>query len=69
MNGLGLGGTVRLRFVVDTTGRAVQESIEIMSFSHPLFVPAARKIVTESRFEPGRVNGKAVRVMVEQTIR
>ena len=65
---MGLEGTVRLRFVVDTSGRAMPETLEVIASSHPLFIASAKKTVTESRFEPGRVNGKAVKVMVEQVI-
>ena len=68
LKGMGLEGAVRLRFVVDTNGRAMPETIEVISSTHPLFISAAKKTVTESRFEPGRVNGRAVKVMVEQVI-
>jgi TonB family protein len=64
----GVGGTVRLRFVVDTTGLVRDGSVEILSATHPSFADAARRAVADSRFRPGRHRWRPVAVLVEQVV-
>ncbi len=64
----GTEGAVTLSFVIDVEGRVEVEGIEVISSTHPGFVPAAKEGVITSRFRPARHGGVAVRVRVRQTI-
>ena len=64
----GMEGAVTLAFVIDAEGRVEVEGIEVISSTHPGFVPAAKEGVITSRFRPARHGGVAVRVRVRQTI-
>lgn len=63
-----LRGAVVVEFVVDSTGTAERESIRIVSTDHEGFNEAATAAVLASVYEPGRVRGRAVRVMVTLTV-
>lgn len=65
----GIDGTVRLRFVVGTNGRAEASTIEVVSSTNKAFEPAAIKAIRESIFKPAMMRGKAVRQLVEQNVR
>lgn len=65
MRGIGLEGFARFRFVVDTAGRVELNSIEAISASHEAFAYAVRSTLPRMRFRPGRVDGRAVRQLVE----
>jgi TonB family protein len=60
----GIGGRVVLEAVVDTSGRVDPHSIVVRTATHPLFAEPARAMVAGSRYRPGRVGGRAVRVRV-----
>ncbi|HEY2805266.1 MAG TPA: TonB family protein [Gemmatimonadales bacterium] len=64
----GIEGRVLVEFVIDTTGRAERASLRTVSTSHPLFEAPARTAVMSCRFKPGRIQGRAVRVRVQQPI-
>ena len=64
----GMGGHVRLAYVVDTDGRVEPGSIVIVSSDHPLMAEAVRVSLLAARFRPGKVRGIAVRTLVRQTI-
>jgi protein TonB len=64
----GVSGSVRVRFVVDSTGWVRDGSVEVLSATHPVFADAARRAVAGSRFRPGRHGGRAVAVLVEQVV-
>jgi TonB family protein len=64
----GVRGTVRLSYVVDTTGRVEPSSVSTITSSHPAFDAAAREAVLESRFKPAILQGRPVRQLVTQTI-
>ncbi len=64
----GVSGSVRVRFVVDSTGRVRDGSVEVLSATHPVFADAARRAVADSRFRPGRHRGRKVPVLVEQVV-
>lgn len=56
-----VAGEAVARFVVDTTGAPLLESIEIISATHEPFADATRRAIAVSRFVPARRNGQAVR--------
>ena len=60
-------GTVFVRFVVDETGRVVDP--EVVRSPNVLLSEAALKAVSESRFEPGRQRGRAVKVRFTLPVR
>ena len=68
----GIGGRVRVEFVVDRTGRVVPSSIHTLASSHPMFTTATQNALEQFRFRPGRVvSGGDVRlvpVLVGMTI-
>lgn len=65
----GIGGVVRLRFIVDTTGRAEPSSIRVIESSHELFTRAVLLALRQARFTPGAVAGHPVRTLVERAYR
>jgi TonB family protein len=60
----GIGGQVSIQAIVDTTGRVEPSSIKIIQSSNPAFEQAARSYVLKALWRPGRVRGRAVRVLV-----
>jgi protein TonB len=64
----GIDGRVLLEFVIDTLGRAERGSIRTISTSHPLFEGPAKSSVQTCRFRPGKIQGRSVRVRVQQPI-
>jgi hypothetical protein len=76
----GFQGHVVLRFVVDTTGRAVRETVRDanpdvatglaphLREAYRLFLGAAREAVLRSAFSPATVVGCRVRQLVHQPI-
>jgi len=65
----GIAGEVRVRFVVDTAGRAELSSVHVIESSHELFTRAVLASLRQSRFTPGEVSGRRVRTLVERTFR
>lgn len=61
LRAFGVAGEAVARFVVDTTGVPLMESIEIVSATHAPFAEAVRRAIAVSLFVPGRRNGQAVR--------
>ena len=64
---VGAQGTVHVRFVVDENGRVVDP--QILRSPHPALSEAALTAITESRFEPGRQRGRAVKVRLTLPVR
>jgi protein TonB len=62
-------GEVLAQYVVDTTGRVEPGSWKVLRASHDGFREAAREAVEAGRFKPARIAGRAVRQLVQQTIR
>lgn len=60
----GIEGSVLLEFVVDTMGRAEPRTIKVIQSPNAEFERSARQGVTRMLFRPGRVHGRAVRVLV-----
>ena len=64
----GVEGNVVLEFVVDTLGRVDETTITVLRATNQAFVAPAIVVITESLFRPGRVRGRAVRVLVQQLV-
>lgn len=62
-------GKVTVRFVVDTSGTADVQSLEIVDSSDPQFAASVRDALPRMKFQPARLNGKRVRQLVEQPFR
>jgi TonB family protein len=62
-------GKVTVRFVVDTSGVADVQSLEIIDSSDPQFAASVRDALPRMKFQPARLNGKRVRQLVEQPFR
>jgi protein TonB len=61
----GIGGQVRVEFVIDTAGRVENGSVRILASTHELFSAAARAAVSTWLFRPGRIAEAAVRSRVQ----
>jgi protein TonB len=61
----GIEGRVRVRFVVDTTGRALMSTLEITEASRPEFASAVRRALPQMRFLAAETGGRRVRQWVE----
>jgi protein TonB len=64
----GIGGRVRLEFVLDTTGRVEAGSAHVLESTHALFSQAALEAVGTWIFRPGRIDGRAVKVRVRMPV-
>jgi periplasmic protein TonB len=65
----GLSGVVRLEYVISTEGRVDPRTIRVLESTHPAFARAATEAVRGARFKPARRGGRAVAVLVQQTMR
>lgn len=65
----GIEGSVIVTYIVDAAGHVEPTSIRIVSSDHPAFAEAVLASVETAQFTPGRVHGRAVRVLVRQAIR
>lgn len=64
----GLQGRVEIEAIIDSTGRAEAGSIVVVRSPHSAFEAPARDFVRQALFRPGRVHGRAVRVLVRVPI-
>ncbi len=62
-------GEVVVEAIIDTLGRAEPTSLRVVQTANPGFNESAKDNVLETRFRPGRVHAKAVRVLVRLPIR
>jgi len=60
----GIEGKVMLEAVVDTTGRALAQSIAVVTASNPGFIAPARQALLATLFRPAMAGGKPVRMLV-----
>jgi TonB family protein len=65
LRGLGVGGEVVVRLVVDATGRVERNSIEVVRASDERLVRPVRDAVSSWRFVPAEADGKRVRQLIE----
>jgi TonB family protein len=61
-------GVVTLEFVVDTAGRVEMSTVRVAECSHAGFSTAAINVARGALFRPGRVAGRAVRVLVRMPV-
>ena len=64
----GIRGNVVLEFVVDTLGR-VEPGVRVLHTAHPLLAEPAKEMIRGARYAPGRVHGRAVRVVVRMGLK
>jgi protein TonB len=64
----GITGRAVVEAVVDTAGRAEPASLRVVSADQAAFGDEARAVVLASRFRPGRLGGRPVRVRVRVPI-
>ena len=60
-------GEARVRFVIDSTGRAISESFGVISTNHAGFGDAVREALPRMKFKPASMGRKRVAQRVEQT--
>ena len=58
-------GRVLMQAIIDTLGRAEPTSVKVLQSSNPGFDQPARGYVLKALFRPGRVHGRAVRVLLQ----
>ena len=58
-------GEVRVRFNVDTDGRPVMTTFEVVNSPNPLLTTAVRKVIPGMRFEPARTGGPDAKPIVD----
>ncbi len=63
-----IGGRVLAEFVVDSTGRPEMETFGVVFSTDRLFTDAVRRAVATANFVPARLDGKAVRQLVQLPI-
>jgi outer membrane biosynthesis protein TonB len=59
-------GSVAARDVIDSTGHAEPQSLEVLEATHPEFEQSVRDALPGMRFSPGIVGGRRIRQLVEQ---
>ena len=62
----GIEGRVIAQFIVDSKGKAVLESIRIVSSTNDLFSESVTKAIRQMRFTPARIGNTAVSQVVQQ---
>jgi len=60
----GIQGRVIVQAILDTSGRAEPQSLNVVETPNPGFNPSAIYYVRHALFRPGRVHGRAVRVLM-----
>lgn len=60
-------GLATLAFVIDTAGRADPASVCVVSSDDEAFTAAAIAVLKGTRYAPGTINGRPVRVLVQQS--
>lgn len=61
---MGVAGQAQVQFVVDANGKVEPESVEVVLASTPAFGDAAKEVVPQIEFHPGKAKGQAVRSRV-----
>ncbi len=64
-----LAGVVELEYVVTAAGAVEPGSIRVLRSTHDAFAEAAREASAAARFRPAQRGGRAVAVLVRQTVR
>jgi len=66
LQGSQVGGTVLVRFEVDTLGAVDLATLRVLQTPHADFAAAIREAVAGARYEPARNQGRVVRQVVMQ---
>jgi TonB family protein len=66
MEAHGINGLVRVRFVVDSTGRIDVSTIKVLGATNESFARAVRSALPDMRFRPAMMGSKAVRQLSEE---
>jgi TonB family protein len=66
---LGMEGTVRTTYVVDTTGMVDTTTVQVLWSDDPRFTESVRNALGQTHFRPAIRAGKTVRQLVEQQFR
>jgi TonB family protein len=62
----GVEGSFVVEFVVDSTGKVDEKTLNFPSSTHPMFLRAVRDALLHSRFFPAELGGTHVRQLVQQ---
>jgi TonB family protein len=62
----GVEGSFVVEFVVDSTGRVDEKTMQFPSTAHPMFLRAVRDALLHSRYFPAELAGMRVRQLVQQ---
>jgi len=60
----GIEGRVIAAAIVDAAGRVEPGSVKVSVTPHPDFAPAVERYLERTRFRPGQLNGRPVRVCI-----
>lgn len=66
MEAKGINGLVRVRFVVDSTGRIDPATVTVLGATNESFARAVRVALPDMRFRPAMMGAKAVRQLSEE---
>lgn len=69
LRALGLTSEVVVGYVVNADGRVARSSLQIIRSTHPAFSRAVIEALVHARFNPARVAGRPIAVLVQQKIR
>jgi protein TonB len=64
----GIGGQVRLQFVVQPDGRVETSTIQVLTATDPELADASAKVVDRMRFRPGIYKGRPVPVLIQMPV-
>ena len=65
----GIRGSVEVSYIVGADGRVEPGSFRVLSASHPGFVGSVKEALLRAVFQPGRIRGRPVRVLIQQMVR
>ena len=65
----GVEGSVVIRFIVDTLGRADSSTLSVVEVTHPAFAQAVRAALPHMKFIPAELGGRPVPQLVMQEFR
>jgi TonB family protein len=64
----GIGGSVDLQYIIDTTGHVEPGSLKVLAKTHDAFVEPAKEAIQKSVYKPARFKGEPVRQQVQQRV-
>jgi protein TonB len=63
----GIAGEVQAQFVVNSSGKADQDSFKVLKSTNELFTQAVKSVLPRMRFSPAQIGGKPVNQLVQQS--